>query len=115
MDNRIRFLKPHALAAVIKPDMCFCPEFLRSYSHRAVVRDESKKKAGGTDHSNRRRERLPCDCDKRQAEAAAAAWPRADLQLMSPCSPQEGLIATHLLQHQDQELEHHDGKVAAGR
>ena len=82
---------------------------------RAVVRDEAKKKAGGTDHSNRRWERLPCDCDKRQAEAAAAARPRADLQLMSPCSPQEGLIATHLLQHQDQELEHHDGKVAAGR
>lgn len=72
-------------------------------------------KAGGNDYYNHRLERLPCDCDKRQAEAAAAARPGADLQFMFPCAPQEGLIATHLLHHQDQELEHHDGKVATGR
>lgn len=57
-------------------------------------------------------ERLPCDGDIWQAEAAAAAGPRADLQFMSSCPPQEGLIATHLFKHKDQELEHHDGKVA---
>lgn len=62
-------------------------------------------------------ERLPCDGNIWQAEAAAAAGPRADLQFMSSCPPQEGLVATHLFKHQDQELEHHDGKVAksAGR
>lgn len=57
-------------------------------------------------------ERLPCDGDIWQAEAAAAAGPCADLQFMSSCPPQEGLVATHLFKHQDQELEHHDGKVA---
>lgn len=48
-----------------------------------------------------------------QAEATAAARPRADLQLMSSCSLQEGLVTTHLFQHQDQELEHHHSKIAA--
>lgn len=51
----------------------------------------------------------------RQAAAAAAARSSADLQLMFPCSPQEHVIATHLLQHQDQELEHHNCKVAKKR
>lgn len=34
---------------------------------------------------------------------------------MLPRPPQEGLIAAHLLQHEDQELEDHHGEVAAGR
>lgn len=55
---------------------------------------------------------LPCDGNIWEAEAAAATRPSADLQFMSPCSLQEALVASHLLQHQDQELEHHDGKVA---
>lgn len=59
------------------------------------------------------REFLPCNSNMWQAEATAAAWPRADLQLMSSCSLQEGLVTTHLLQHQDQELEHHHSKIAA--
>lgn len=50
-----------------------------------------------------------------QAGAAAAARPRADLQFMSPRSLQENLVTTQLLQHQDQELEHNNGKVAAER
>lgn len=49
-----------------------------------------------------------------QAEAAAAARPRADLQFMFSRSPQEGLITAHLLQHEDQELEDHHCEVAAG-
>lgn len=60
-------------------------------------------------------QRLPCDVNMWQAEAAAAAGPRADLQFMFPCSPQEGLVAPRLLQHQDEELEHHHGEVAACR
>lgn len=57
---------------------------------------------------------VPCNGDKRQAEAAAAARPRADLQLVLSRPPQEGLVTAHLLQHEDQELEDHDGEVAAG-
>uniref|UniRef100_A0A3Q1HIG2 Uncharacterized protein n=1 Tax=Acanthochromis polyacanthus TaxID=80966 RepID=A0A3Q1HIG2_9TELE len=60
-------------------------------------------------------ESLPCDGHVRQAGAAAATRPRADPQLMLRSSFQEHLVTTHLLQHQDEELKHHDGKVAAGR
>lgn len=60
-------------------------------------------------------ERLPRDVDMWQAEAAAAAGSRADLQFMLSRSPQEGLVAPHLLQHQDEELEHHYGEIAACR
>lgn len=58
---------------------------------------------------------LPCNGDMWQAETAAAAWSRADLQFMFSCSLQEHLVTTHLLQHQDQELEHHNCKVATKR
>lgn len=60
-------------------------------------------------------QRLPRDVNMWQAEAAAAAGSRADLQLVFSCSPQEGFVAPHLLQHQDEELEHHHGEIAACR
>lgn len=60
-------------------------------------------------------ERLPRDVNMWQAEAAAATGPCADLQFMFSCSPQESLVAAHLLQHQDEELEHHHGEIAACR
>lgn len=56
---------------------------------------------------------LPRDGGIWQAEATAATRPRADLQFVFRRPPQEGLVAAHLLNHQDEELEHHDGKVAA--
>lgn len=54
---------------------------------------------------------LPCDGHVRQARTAAAARPRADPQFMFSRTPQKRLVATHLFQHQDQELKHHNGKV----
>lgn len=48
-----------------------------------------------------------------EAGAAAAARPGANLQRVLSPPPQEGLITSDLLQHHDQELEHHDGEVAA--
>lgn len=62
-----------------------------------------------------RAQRLPRDVNMWQAEAAAAAGSRADLQFMFSRSPQEGLVAPRLLQHQDEELEHHHGEIAACR
>lgn len=58
---------------------------------------------------------LPCDGHVRQAGAAAAARPRADPQFVFLRSLQKHFIPTHLLQHHDQELEHHNGKVATER
>lgn len=54
---------------------------------------------------------LPCDGHLWQATAATATRPRADLQFIFSCTLQKRLVATQLFHHQDQELEHHDGKV----
>lgn len=58
---------------------------------------------------------LPCDGNVWKAEAAAATRPGADLQFMSSCSLEEGFITTHLFHHHDQELKHHNGKVATNK
>lgn len=58
---------------------------------------------------------VPCDGHQGQAGAAAAARPRVDPQLVFASSSQERFVATQLLQHHDQELKHHHGKVATRR
>lgn len=57
---------------------------------------------------------LPCDGHVGEAGAAAAAGPRADPQFVFARALQEGFVATELFQHHNQELEHHDGKIATG-
>ena len=48
----------------------------------------------------------------RQTGAAAAAGAGADSQGLGLGPQKKSLVAPHLLDHQDQELEHHDRKVA---
>lgn len=98
------------LVAVVKLNMRFCrSQLLKAGKGRTVVLITTTTGRGLL------LECLPRDGHVWKAEAAAAARPRSDPEFVFPRSLQESLVAAHLLQHQDQELEHHNGKVAAER